>query len=454
VRHAPVGREVLLNLLLVALVGSSLFLSVKIWYPEPLFGGQSTTEPSLQLQPPPTIREMPEVFRPTRVTIRDGQGHAAELHTGSPTYATLWRPIREAVTGLYVGGGAVLIDGLPEAAATGPSLQLHLPVALLVSEWAELLQWDAPSLRNGAIWVDRLIITLGEPASIYLSGPADFDLYLADLPDERCETLAGYIRHIDATLYRPYRQVEAEELGVTVLSDVTVPDVQVMPAARVLVSLPNQQEEEARYFPDLSVVRQIDERDARSLTDGQRVLRLTSAGVLQFRTADTSDVTEPLQMAEALEVAREWVGSRGGWPQDLVVRRYVRDQGTGQLEFGVHTGWSYPVESLPGAVQVHVSAAERVVYFERTPTVQNVFFDGDPLPIITPEAALAHALPAAPVLQTEPVRAIYLTYLLKPSTNTPGEWVADPTWVIQAADTLVYIYAVDGEYPRPPKVVH
>ncbi|MBP2019469.1 hypothetical protein J2Z79_002908 [Symbiobacterium terraclitae] len=453
-RLASGRREALLNLLLLVLVATSLLLSARIWTPAPLFGDPGTTEPNVKLQPPPIVREMPEVFRPTRVSIRDGEGGWAEVHAGSPTYRTLWRPIRQAITGLDVGGGPTLIGRVPDLSQAGPSLQLHLPVALMVSEWADLWQWNVTALRNGAIWVDRLTIVLGEPASVYLSGPPGFALHLADLPGEQRKALADRIEQIDPSLFRPYRSLELEDLGLTALPDVVVPEVKQMPAARITVSLPDEREEELRYFPDLTVVRRIDERDARSLTDGQRLLRITGTGLLQFRTADASADEEVPRLARALEIARQWVGSLGGWPQDLVLRRYVREEQRGRLEFGVNTGWTYPVESLPGAVQVHVSAAQRVVYFERAPTVQNVTFDGEPLAIITPEAALAHALPAAPVLKTEPVRSMYLTYLLKPGADGSGQWVADPTWVIQAGDTLVYIHAVADEHPRPPKVVH
>jgi len=452
-KQPPRWREVLLNLLLLALVATSMLLSVRIWHPDPLFGEADTAEPSVQLQPPPTVREMPEVFRPMRVSIRDGDGGWAEVHAGSSIYSTLWRLIRQAITGLDVGSGPVLVSRVPDLSEAGPSLQIHLPVSLMVSEWAELWQWQASALRNGSMWVDRLTIILGEPAGIYLSGPPGFDLYLGDLPEDQRQVLADRLQQLDPSLFRPYRSLALEDLGLTALPDVVVPELTVVPGARVSVSMPDQREEEARYFPDLSVVRQIDERDARSLTDGQRLLRITNTGLLQFRTADATADEEAPRLDRALEIARQWVGSRGGWPQDLVLRRYVREEQRGRLEFGVSTGWDYPVESLPGAVQVQVSAAQRVVYFERTPTVQNVTFDGEPVEIITPETALAHALPAAPVLKTEPIREMYLTYLLKPASDGSGRWVADPTWVIQAGDTLIYIHAVASEHPRPPRVV-
>lgn len=447
------AREALLDLLLVLLVLTSLLLSVRIWYPEPLFSGPDTTEPSLQLQPVPIMREMPEIFRPERVVVLNAEGSRAELHAGSSTYSTSWQRIRKALTGLDVRGGAALIDQVPWGEEAAPALELHLPTALLVSQWADLLQWETPFLRNGSILVDRVIVTLGEHAAVYLSGPPGFHLFLADLPEAQRSALAGHIEHLDPALFGQYRELVLDGLGVTVSPGLVVPDVAELPAAAVVTSMPDLSEEEVRYFPDLSVVRQIDEHDARSLTDGRRLLRLTGSGLLQYRTAEASAETAAPTLERALEAAGNWVGSRGGWPQDVVLHRYVRDAGFGQLAFEVHTGARYPVQSLPGVMQVHVSATDRVIYFERTPTVANVTFDGDPLPLMPPEAALAHALPAAPALRTEPIRAMYLTYLLKPPADAGEPWTAEPTWVIQAGQTEVYVNAVAREYPLPPKVV-
>lgn len=447
------ARNALLDLLLVVLVLTSVLLSVRIWYPEPLFGSADTTEPSLQLQPAPIVREMPEIFRPERVAIRRRDGLRAELHAGFPTYRTSWQRVRKALTGLDVRDGAPLIDEVPRGEAEAPVLELYLPTALQVRQWAELLQWRTASLRNGSILVDRVIVTLGERAAVYLSGPPGFNLFVADLPEAERTALATHVERLDPGLFRPYRELILDDLAVTAEPGVVVPDVAEVPAAQVDVSMPDLWEEEVRYFPDVTLVRQIDEQDARSLTDGRRVLRVTGAGLLQYRTAEGSGEAAAPTLEQALETAGRWVGSRGGWPQDVVLHRYVREAGVGKLAFEVHTGVRYPVQSLPGAIQVHVSAADRVVYFERSPTVVNVSFEGEPLPLISPEAALAHALPAAPVLAAEPVRSMYLTYLLKPPAEAGARWTAEPTWVIQAGHTEVYVNAVAREYPLPPKVV-
>lgn len=452
----PAGglREALLDLLLVALVLTSVMLTVRIWYPEPLFGDDDTTEPSLQMQPVPIVREMPEIFRPERIAVVRADGGRAELHAGSPTYSTSWQRVRKALTGLDVQGGATLIDQVPRADAAVPWLELFLPTALQVSQWADLLQWQAPVLRNGSMLVDRVIVTLGERPAVYLSGPLGFDLYLADLPEERQAALAAHVERLDPALFGTYRELVLDGLGVTAVPGLVVPDATAWPAAEVTVLLPDLWEEEARYFPDLSVVRQIDEEDARSLTDGRRLLRVTRSGVLQYRTAEGSGQAASPELEPALAAAGQWVGSRGGWPQDVVLHRYERDAGVGRLSFEIHTGARYPVQSLPGVMQVHVSGGERVIYFERTPTVANVTFDGDLLPLMAPEDALAHALPAAAALSSEPVRAMYLTYLLRPPAAAGEPWTAEPTWVIQAGSTEVYVNAVAREYPLPPKVVY
>ena len=49
---------------------------------------------------------------------------------------------------------------------------------------------------------------------------------------------------------------------------------------------------------------------------------------------------------------------------------------------------------------------------------------------------------------------MYLTYLLRPPGRGREPWTAEPTWVIQAGSTEVYVNAVAREYPLPPKVLH
>ena len=297
------AREALLDLLLVLLVLTSLLLSVRIWYPEPLFSGRTPPSPACSFSPSPIMREMPEIFRPERVVVRCGgkPGGTARglIHLQHLVAADSQGPYRPGCPG-WCGAhrpGALGGGGGPARWSFTCQRRCRQPVG------RTRCSGRTPFLRNGSILVDRVIVTLGEHAAVYLSGPPGFHLFLADLPEAQRSALAGHIEHLDPALFGQYRELVLDGLGVTVSPGLVVPDVAELPAAAVVTSMPDLREEEVRYFPDLSVVRQIDEHDARSLTDGRRLLRLTGSGLLQYRTAEASAETAAPTLERALEAA-------------------------------------------------------------------------------------------------------------------------------------------------------
>lgn len=440
--------------LLVMLVITSIVLSLQAWYPADELFSSVALVPSVKPQPPVSEQQMPDILRPEMILVRKTDNSIASLHTGSVQYKQIWSQISPSLTGLRLDGGVFPVERVPDRLLEGEWIELRLPTALMLSQWADHWLWHTPTLQNGSIRVDRITFYLGQPGAIYLSGPVGMSLYLTELPDERRAELLQVVQTLDSSLFVQHRALEAVDTATAwTQPGLLVPVVTEMQVAQIRVAAPNQQDEEARYFPDLSVVRQIDEKDARSLTDGQRLLRLIDTGLLEYRTADPSGASTAPSMDRALQLAQEWVSSRGGWPQEIVLRQFIQEPGRARLLFDLRSGGPYPVESVGAAFEIHASA-QRVIYFSRYPAFVELRFEREQQPIITPEAAVARAADQIPMLTSEPIRSMHLAYVARPQTGKdPQPWVLEPTWVIQAGEGRIYVPAAVGKEKRAPQLV-
>lgn len=448
-------RELLLNGILATLVASSILLSTHIWFPSeelPLIG---TEEARVQMPPPDGLGQMPDVYRPERVYVGTGSGKAALLPADSEAYRAVWGTIQTILRGAQPDWTAAPEE---EPQAERQSVVLVLPVSLPMREWAAVWNWDAGLLGGSDQRIDRIRLQLGPTGSIYLSGPLTSEFRLGPLSESQVLRLQELAAGLDPSLLLPYRPVTPPSVAVRLTPGLTAPDVQVVPWARVSARSPDPKWEESRYFPDLSVVREIDEKDARSFTDGQRLLRIRPSGVLEYRTAE-AEGTAP-DLARAQELARDWIGARGGWQSELVLAWHVQEGVRTTLSFEARQPGPFPVETAGGALQIQVAVdpanpmADRVISLRRFPDLLPAFDKKVSRPVIAPEAALAVAEKEFPRLMLfETVRELHLAYLVQPGSQ-PGDvgWQIEPAWVIQVGEDRIYVPGVTGSLLRPVQV--
>ncbi len=392
---------------------------------------------------------MPDVFRPDQIRVYREDMLVGLLPVGSDAYGQLWQRLQRVLTGIRVVGGPSQVTQLPKNRQL--SITLALPVSMTLAEWADHWEWDTLGLRHASIKIDRVHFDLGDPAAIYLSGPNLEVFRVGPVPQADREYLSGMVDEFHPSLFEPYRPLDSTDHVRRVVPGVLVPDVNAVPVGTVLVQKPQETTEVIRYFPDLSVVRQIDEKDARSFTDGRRLLRIRSTGILEYRTANVQGLAPGI--SRALAVAREWVGTRGGWPQNVVLGAYVQQPGRTVLEFALRANGPYPVHSDNAAVQVEVTAdrndldAYRVTYLKRLPDMRFIF-EGRYQPIISPEKALAEAFEAYPrELLFDYVREIFIAYRVRVHrASTEQNWIVDPVWVFQVGEKRLYVPAVRPEH--------
>ncbi|HYG60651.1 MAG TPA: hypothetical protein VD902_21465 [Symbiobacteriaceae bacterium] len=439
-------KEYGLNGLLAILVVLSIGLSAWVWFPPGRGDQVGSKEPSVQSTPTSLQGVMPDVFRPERIYVRKANNQIALLPAGSVSYKRVWRGAQDVLIGMRAATVPSL-DGDPDPAT--PSITLVFPTALTIGEWADRWKWTTTGSRSFSLKVDRVTMYLDEAGPVYFTGAMSGPNRLGPMSSDELEMLKELVANIEPELFRPYRQISVKDPTIRIEPGVVVPDITDVPVASLGVRKPDNVEEVARYFPDLSVVRQIEEREARSFSDGLRVLRITSGGQLEFRIVHTLG-TAP-DRTKALNAANEWVGQNGGWPQEMVLSSFSQQPGRTTMVFDLRMDGVYPVETATGALGVEVTidrdeagnARNTVTQYRRYPDLMP-HFGQTKRPIISPERAVQNLLARYPsFLLFEDIREIHLAYLVRPPGKAGGgnEWVLEPAWVILVGEQPMYVPA-------------
>lgn len=439
-------RETLLNGLLAAMVVLSVALSAQVWFPDqPVQGG--TKQPSVQISPPSQEGTMPKTFRPERIYVRQPSGRIALLPAGSVAYKQVWWGMESILTGM---------SALPAPPQTEEELDpgsevvtLILPMPLTMEQWAQQFKWNTAGLRTFSMKVDRITLRLGPSAILYLTGPAGGMYRIGPVAASELLALKEVLAGLNAQQFMAFRPLQLKDSLVRVAAGLQVPDITGMPSGSLEVHKPDNAEEEARFLPDLTVVRRIDEKDARSFTDGLRLLRITRAGQLEYLSVQVGGSPIAPDMQRALRTAEDWVSAHGGWPQELIMRGVVQQPGSTSLIFDLRMDGVFPVETAGGALRVNVTSYRdssglqhsAVTQFRRLPDFAP-FFGRARRPVITPERAVQLAAEKfAALLYNEELREVHPAYLVRWTTQAGGDWALEPVWVLHAGEETIYVQA-------------
>lgn len=443
-------KERLLDGLLAILVLMSLVLSSRVWFPSNQTAGLDPRQPLVQFAPPALQPRMPDIFRPERIVIRRADGTAGTFQTGSVDYLRLWNLTQTILARLRPFPLPMAPENPETETVERETILLTLPIALRLSDWAEHWSWTAVGPVGQSPRLDRIVFELGRSPGIYMVGIDSALVRLGPLSELEQKALKDLIREMPAKAFIPQRPLNAKELPVRIAPDLQVPDLRLVQRVQIRPLIPSAYVEEARFFPDLSVVREITESTAQSFTDGQRLLRLASSGVLEYTTANGAGVSPDLPYA--LRATDDWVASHGGWPQELVLTGYSQLPGRTRLHFDLRLEGPYPIESADGALQVDLTSVDRVVYYRRYPAFPELSFQSEQTLLVTPEEALRIAAEETSLFLFETVREIHPGYLLQPEVKT-GSWSVLPSWVFTVGDRRVYVPAEINLQNRRPVVI-
>lgn len=431
-------KEYILNGMLTTLVILSIVLSYQVWFPSDQGGLGPAKEAHVQSSPPSQSGDdAPDIHRPERIYLRNKDGQTALLPADSPEYLRVWKGLGGILGGLQPISGQAPED---EVDRNGEAITLILPVPLTLGQWADIWKWRSIPLPNVSLKVDRMTIYLDKAPTVYFSGATGTVFRIGPLPQTDQMLLRELLTGTDTALFSKYRPLVFKDPSVKVASGVAVPDVTEMPEGTLDVKKPDRTVEQARYFPDLSVVRHIEEKDANSYTDGQRWLRITLAGQMEFVTAPPPGASPDL--GRAIDAAKRWVLTHEGWSQDFVLSEYVQQPNRSLLVYDRRlAGGRFPVETAQGAMQVEMTLRDQVLtvmQYRRYPDFVPKFTRGR-ISVMPPEKALQNT--AAQFLSLflfeGEVREMHLAYLIWLPDGLIT-WKLEPVWVIQVGEKQVY----------------
>lgn len=443
-------KERFLDGLLAILVILSLVLSSRVWFPSTKPAGLDPRQPLVQFAPPALQPRMPDIVRPERIVIRRADGQAGTFQSGSRDYHRIWNLTQTILARLRPLPLPIAPEDPETEAVERETILLALPIALRLSDWAEHWSWTAVGPVGQAPRLDRIVFELGGSPGIYMVGIDSALVRLGPLSELERKALRDLVAEMPPAAFLRQRPLNTKDLRVRLSPDLQVPDLRLVPSVRVRPLIPSAHVEEARFFPDLSVVREITESTAQSFTDGQRLLRLASTGVLEYTTANGAGVSPDLPYA--LRATDDWVASHGGWPQELVLTSFSQLPGRTRLHFDLRLEGPYPIESADGALQVDLTSVDRVVYYRRYPSFPELSFQSEQTLLVTPEEALRIAAEETSLFLFEAVRDIHPGYLLQPEVRT-GSWSVLPCWIFTVGDRRVYVPAAINLQSRRSVVV-
>lgn len=380
-------------------------------------------------------RMAPEVDGPLSLWVHAGGEKYLWAPPGQPLHSLIWARLRRALA----AAGAPLYAAPGGPGAAPPALVADLPARLAAAQWLALWGWRSDAAGNvartvQAAWtelpVDRIWVTLDPPGALVLQGPEGqvaFALSEAERLGLQALLQAALVDvHPDS---RPLSQplpagtgpgqaagagdsaggareaggkaggagggaapAPGEGSAGTVAAPgagglTLVPAQPLAPLVGVMPEHPDSHQVQAlvaQFFPDVTVVRQIQEQEATVYTDGHRALRLYQSGALEFnQPQDPGDMAPDLP--GAVRAVREFLGPRGLLPPGGVLTGFWQGGGEAHLTF---TGRrvQLPLVGPRPWLEVRV-AGSHVVYLYRAPDL--VLTRSRLLTLPAPEAAVA-----------------------------------------------------------------
>ncbi|MDO9574679.1 MAG: hypothetical protein Q7I94_06755, partial [Candidatus Contubernalis sp.] len=115
---------------------------------------------------------------------------------------------------------------------------------------------------------------------------------------------------------------ETDSFNQMILEEIYVPaQMPLLPDFNLSRESAKEEELARTFFVDLSLVRQIKERDeAIIFTDGQKGLRISSQGMIEFTAPLQKNVGKRLSYREAMEIGTKFIGLYVDLPEDISLR--------------------------------------------------------------------------------------------------------------------------------------
>lgn len=448
------------TVLLVALIISSLTLTGQMWMAN--YSAQQPGPPNTDLKQPEPL----EVLSPTAIHVHTDRGSRL-FSPGDPVYTASWRHFRTLVSGAAALTDLKVATQVEwERALRAGSVELKLGGQVQLRMWLEALAVQ-PSGLSPEHSVDRVMVSR-YANHVYFLNTRQGKYYVwenASISNQPSKVREETIKHLDWVAQQKTGQA-IRQLTTAYRSKaaawVYVPS---SPGAwpQLLVSHEKGRSQQLAnsFFPDLSLVRRVGERDGRiSLTDGLRHVYLHADGTVQY-VATTWFTSNPDTIysysTAALNKSLSFVARFGGWPEEVKLSLMEIQPKQGQevakihFEFIPYAGFSVqgiahyvPVVSWRQQIALTINEKE-VSDYQRS--LYHPIRDGaSPTQIIAAESALRaiekSLIPG--VLITD----VYLGYYQR-DIDQPEEFLY-PVWVIEQGEERLMVNAFTGDVIAGP----
>lgn len=399
-------RDSVLGWILLFLVGISLFLSYSIWVSVP---GNKSAVP--QLFHGKSV-DMDTVISPAKIVVHPGNTYHTLLQQSTTLYDRTWDFSKKALASFWSGGSVSAVQVTDDFFSVKKGIEVTFPVPLPASFLKQFL-----GLNTG-----RDILENSTISSFFLVDDSEVTAYLKDShgtyyklnkPQDGSEQdfgeLAKLLKDVTNAKLPKYANLPRSGAKLKISGGIYVSlSPYQLPTYFVKQETVLNDATAAKFFPDFSVTRKIEENDGAVIyTDGQRGLRVYPDGALEYN-APSKRETKPLPgFYDALNTAVEFVNVCGGWPENAYLSSYeIYDKGEDKFykfNFGIRI-YGQPLVSDKDYITLKVDGNQVRSFYKEVVSVDR---PAGVVSLITPIEALDIAVLQYKVTAVEDIYPVY-----------------------------------------------
>jgi regulatory protein YycH of two-component signal transduction system YycFG len=310
-------KDSVLGWVLILLVGISLFLSYAIWSRVP---GELSTARNLQEE---TTVDLASVIRPQKILVHMGNSIHTVLNPSNVFYDKVWKMSKKVLADQWAVGKPEPVEINPEFVQKKKCVEVVFPTPLPTPFLRQILNKessDAVSLEGRQL-VSYLLVEDKE-ILVYLKDIDDRYYKIGSEPDTG--KLTSVITEIEESKPLLYANLPSANTSIKISKGIFISlEGYELPVYAVKRDKNSKERLAAKFFPDFSITRKIQEKDGAVIyTDGQRGLRIYQDGALEFSFPGVRNPKKTSTLYDVLNVAVDFVNTHGGWPRDTYLCSY------------------------------------------------------------------------------------------------------------------------------------
>ncbi len=310
-------KDSVLGWVLMLLVGISLFLSYAIWSKVP---GELS---AVQKEQKGAAIDLVSVISPQKILVHMGNSTHTVLNSSNYFYDKVWKLSRKVLIDKWTAAKPEQAEINPEFVQKKKSIEVVFSTPLPTSLLRQILNIESSDVMSleGRQLVSYLLVEDKE-ILVYLKD-IDDKYYKIGSTSDTGEILS-VINEIQESKPLLYANLPSTNKNIKISKGIFVSlEEYELPVYAVKRDKNSKDRLAAKFFPDFSVTRKIQEKDGAVIyTDGQRGLRIYQDGALEFSFPGVKNPKKTSTLYNALNVAVDFINTHGGWPRDTYLCSY------------------------------------------------------------------------------------------------------------------------------------